>query len=57
MKLETVAELWYYRSLTLMGKVLVVNTLFTSLFVYKMQVLPPIEENLLLKIETAISQW
>ena len=39
-KMKTIAEQWILRSLTLMGKVLVINTLMASLFVYKMTVLP-----------------
>ena len=35
-KLRQVCSIWYNRLLTLMGKVLVINTLMGSLFVYKM---------------------
>ena len=31
-KVEAVTKIWYYRSLTLMGKILVINTLTASLF-------------------------
>ena len=43
-KMTAVSNLWYYRSLTIMGKVLIINTLMSSLFVYKLQVLPFILE-------------
>ena len=38
-KLKEVCENWYYRKLTLLGRVIIVNTLMGSLFVYKMLVL------------------
>ena len=56
-KLETISEMWYYRSLTLMGKVLVVNTLMSSLFVYRMQVLPPIPSEYLKIIYSTIERF
>ena len=37
-KMNSVIENWYYRSLTLIGRTLIVNTLMGSLFVYKLQV-------------------
>ena len=39
-KMETVLQVWHHRRLTLMGRVLIVNSLAASLFVYKMSVLP-----------------
>ena len=36
-KMKAVAGIWYYRQLTLTGKVLLINSLLGSLFVYKMQ--------------------
>ena len=41
-KAEAVLQLWTHRGLTPMGKILVVNTLVASLFVYKLAVLPKI---------------
>ena len=38
-KLNKVCNLWYNRTLSLAGRILVVNTLMASLFVYKMSVL------------------
>ena len=35
-KIESVAKNWYYREFTLLGKILLVNTLMGSLFMYKM---------------------
>ena len=40
-----------------MGRILVVNTLIESLFVYKMQVLEPMSQNILSSIEKAIWQY
>ena len=39
-KVETIVQLWQSRSLTTIGKVLLVNTLMTSLVVYKLMCLP-----------------
>ena len=39
-KAENVLKMWHYQNLSLFGKNLVVNSLVTSLFVYRMQVLP-----------------
>ena len=41
-EVETVLQLWIHSGLALMGKILVVNSLAASLFVYKMSVLPNI---------------
>ena len=41
-KTDNVLNAWYNRSLSLIGKVQVVNTLVASLYVYKMMVLPTI---------------
>ena len=43
-KLRTVSKMWYYRQMSLIGKILIVNTMMASLFVYKMQVLPLLRE-------------
>ena len=46
--------MWYFRNMTLTWKVLVVNSLMASLFVYKMQVLPPVGDHLVQQIEKII---
>ena len=56
-KLRTTANLWYYRKMTLMGKILIVNALMTSLFVYRMQVLERMDQNMIRKINSAISDF
>ena len=53
-KMELVSKMWYFRNMTLTGKVLVVNSLMASLFVYKMQVLPPVGDHLVQQIEKII---
>ena len=40
--------------MSLMGKVVIINSLMASLFVYKMQVLPRISERIALEIKSAI---
>ena len=44
-KMDSVSNAWYYRSLTLMGKTLVINTLMSSLFVYQLSVAPMISDS------------
>ena len=39
-KVANISEIWYYRQLTLMGKMLIVNTLFYSMCTYMLPVLP-----------------
>ena len=39
LKLQMVSAIWYYRTLTVIGKITVVNTLLASLYNYRMQVL------------------
>ena len=39
LKMHAVSQLWFHRQLTLIGKILLVNSLFASLYVYKMQVI------------------
>ena len=46
--------MWYYHRMSLIGKVTVINSLMASLFVYKMQVLPVIDDTLIDQIETII---
>ena len=50
-RMKAVMETWYYRTLTLMGKVLIINSLCSSLFVYKMQVAPQLSEKMLAELD------
>ena len=50
-------KMWSKRKTLLAGKILVINTLVISLFVYKMQVLPTISKELEAKILAMISDY
>ena len=50
-KMKSVYQAWSTRSLTLIGKVCVINTLIASLCNYKLMVLPSIPEDMLKQIE------
>ena len=54
-KMKTVAEMWYYRTMTLLGKVTVINSLMSSLFVYRMQVLPVLSNKQIDEVECIMS--
>ena len=56
-KMETVSKIWYYRQLTLTGKVLIINTLISSLLVYKMQVLHNITSEQMSKMDEIITDF
>ena len=48
---------WQNRGLSLMGRVQVINTLVSSLFVYKMMVLPEIPKNIVKKLEGVMREF
>ena len=50
-QVNAVIEHWYNQTLTLMGKVTVINTLLASLFVYKMSVMENLTKNQLKEID------
>ena len=56
-KVKKTLGVWYNRGLSLIGKVLVVNTLVASLFVHKMMVLPIIPEHYVKKINNLIREY
>ena len=56
-KMQNISQTWYHRRLTLMGKVLLINTLMASLFVYSMAVLPGLTTNQLNKITQIIHDF
>ena len=56
-RMDTVTKMWHYRSLTLVGKVLVLNTLIASLFVYKMTVIPEIPDSMIERIEKCFTNF
>ena len=55
--MQNIAEQWRYRCLTLMGKILVVNTLMASLFVYKMYTCPLLSTQQLTQINQIITNF
>ena len=54
---SSVLNQWRARGLSLLGKILIINTLVSSLFVYKMSVLPPIPEKYVKKLNTLMNQF
>ena len=56
-KMRAVAKMWYFRNMTLYGKVTVINALMASLFVYKMQVLPVITDRITTQVEAVIKEF
>ena len=56
-KAQVITKMWKNRGLSLIGKTLIVNVLIASLFVYKMSVLPSIEESFIKDFETVITNF
>lgn len=56
-KMTDVIDRWSVRKVTLFGKVILVNSLIASLYVYKMQVLPNMENSQIKAIERTISAF
>ena len=56
-KVKKVIQAWYNRGLTLLGKIQAVNTLISSLFVYKMMVLPSIPKNIVKNVDNLIRDY
>ena len=56
-KLTSILAGWRNRGLSLVGKVLVVNTLVMSLFTYKMGVLPLLSKAYIKKVESIVSEF
>lgn len=54
---EAIFSQWQHRQLSLSGKVLVVNTLIASLFVYKMSVLPNMPYSLIERFERVVKDF
>ena len=57
MKTATILEQWKHRQLSLEGKILIVNTLIASLFVYKMTVLPTMPDCYIKEIYALINKF
>ena len=56
-KAKTVLQSWASCPLTLMGRVLVVNTLVESLFVYRLTILPFVESEYFDNLHTLVTQF
>ena len=56
-KVSDITQMWQNRRLSLMGKVIIINTLIASLFVYKMMVLLDILEDIHKRIDKLIQQF
>ena len=56
-KMGSIVNLWFNRDLTLMGKILLINTLMASLFIYKMAVLPIFTSKQLKHIDVLVDQF
>ena len=56
-KVEAILTSWHKRGLSLMGKVLIVNVLIASLFVYKMTVIPRISDSYVRKLNDMINNF
>ena len=56
-KVQTVLKVWKTRSLTLFGKISMLNSLVGSLFTYKMQFLPCISNNNAIKLNCTIENF
>ena len=56
-KARQVLKPWYLRSLTILGKIQVLNSLIASLFVYRMTALPPLTQVMLDAIEKIFTDF
>ena len=56
-KMKAIANLWYFRTLTLYGKILIVNALMSSLFVYKLQIIHDIDDKIFETIDQIIQDF
>ena len=56
-KVKAVISAWYNRNISLIGKVVVVNSLIGSLFVHKMMVLPNLPSDMITSIESEITKY
>ena len=56
-KTNTILRIWRMRDLILIGKVSIVNSLVASLFIYKMQILQNIPDEMIHKLEQIIEHF
>ena len=57
MKMTNILRMWKTRNISLCGKVLVINSLIASLFVYKMVVLPSISESYVKRFKKMVQDF
>lgn len=55
--MRRVCDIWKRRGLTLMGKIMIINSLCASLFVYKLQVLPQLTRNYVLQFTQIVQEF
>ena len=56
-KVKNVLTVWHNRSLSLFGKILVVNTLISSIFIYRMTLLPLMTKQYLDSLNKLVSEY
>ena len=56
-KMKQVCENWYLRSLSVSGKVVIINALMSSLFVYRMMVLPAMPKNIMKEVNNIVTEF
>ena len=56
-RIEAITNMWKKRNLSLIGKITMLNSLVGALLVYKMQVLPSIDKNLVVKINRIVENF
>ena len=56
-KTDSILQKWGNRSLSLIGKISVINTLIGSLYVYRLMVYPNMKEDLIRRLESKFSQF
>ena len=56
-KMRAVSNMWYFKTMTISGKIVIINSLMASLYVYKMQVLHQLTPNDIEKIEQTMEEF
>ena len=56
-KSRAIIQTWNKRSLSLLGKIMIINTLIASLFVYPMMVLPTVPQSLVKQMEELFTKF
>ena len=56
-KMREIIDCWSQRPSTMLGRILIVNTLMESLFVYKLSTLPDVPDDTIMLIEKMIDEF